>query len=44
MRAVVLNYEFSSFICKFPRNFYNKPNRMKILKIFQETKPSNEAK
>lgn len=35
-RVVFLNNEFSSFVCKFLRNFPTKPNTMKILSVFQE--------
>lgn len=43
MRTVFLNNEFLSFICKFIRNFHNKPNIQKIPNIFQERIESDKA-
>lgn len=43
MRAMFLNNEFLSFICKFIRNFHNKPDTVKIPSIFQETIENNKA-
>jgi len=43
VRAVFLNDEFSSFVCKLPRNFQNKPNTMKKLNVLQETVQSSEG-